>query len=92
MQNNAETGVWETREHSKGGTGRRVQARRNRTTSYQPIENYGIIGNMRTVALVGDPEAPAPLANFAANSCPIDRGRLPSGTRENCRGFRFGER
>jgi hypothetical protein len=21
--------------------------------SYQPIENYGIIGNMRTVALVG---------------------------------------
>src|SRR3984893_13881600 len=25
----------------------------NRTVSYQPIENYGIIGNMRTVALVG---------------------------------------
>jgi hypothetical protein len=23
------------------------------TMSYQPIENYGIIGNMRTVALVG---------------------------------------
>src|SRR6267378_2259615 len=26
---------------------------RNSTMSYQPIENYGIIGNMRTVALVG---------------------------------------
>src|SRR6202161_2715739 len=25
----------------------------NRTVSYQPIENYGIIGNMRTIALVG---------------------------------------
>ena len=23
------------------------------TSSYQPIENYGIIGNMRTAALVG---------------------------------------
>src|SRR5712675_1098626 len=26
---------------------------RNSTMSYQPIENYGIIGNMRSVALVG---------------------------------------
>ena len=26
---------------------------RTKTASYQPIENYGIIGNMRTVALVG---------------------------------------
>src|ERR1700686_4701521 len=25
----------------------------NRRVSYQPIENYGIIGNIRTVALVG---------------------------------------
>jgi len=30
-------------EHRKG----------NPTMSYQPIENYGIVGNMRTVALVG---------------------------------------
>src|SRR6267142_1155026 len=27
--------------------------KKGRTMSYQPIENYGIIGNMRTVALVG---------------------------------------
>src|SRR5690242_7231504 len=33
----------------------RAHLRRRRETpmSYQPIENYGIIGNMRTVALVG---------------------------------------
>ena len=31
----------------------RYEEEGNRTVSYQPIENYGIIGNMRTVALVG---------------------------------------
>ena len=29
------------------------RTREDRAMSYRPIENYGIIGNMRTVALVG---------------------------------------
>ena len=45
--------------------------------SYQPIENYGIIGNMRTVALVGrEAGAPHPRIIEAWSTTCLSRQRL----------------
>jgi len=41
--------------------------------SYQPIENYGIIGNMRTVALVG---MNAPRRGYSVHAWPNTRAPL----------------
>lgn len=43
--------------------------------AYQPIENYGIIGDMHTVALVGTPRAVELLGRKAA----LRRPESPSG-------------
>jgi hypothetical protein len=42
--------------------------------SYQPIENYGFIGNMRTIALVGTAPLPAdaPAKTKAPEWCKVD--------------------